>query len=114
MDVKIDHEYDGDGVRCVFSMSDSISAKTTARVFENEQSALNLATFIAAQRGVVSATELHDWLAARGFHVEDFEAADREAAAATLRAAGQITVRGPPLPAHANEEPQPKSETDGV
>jgi hypothetical protein len=94
MDVKVDREYAGDGVRCVFSMDGRSS--TTVRVFNDAQSALNLATFIAAQRGVVSALELHAWLAERGFQVEEFEAADRDAAAATLRAAGQISVRGPP------------------
>lgn len=91
MDVEIDREYTGEGVQCVFRKEGR--NKTTTRVFDSMQSALNMAVFIASQNGINDSAALKTWLEFRGFEVETVEvAADRAQAAARLAAAGPFTL----------------------
>lgn len=104
MDVSVDRDFDGDGVRCVFRMDGK--SKRTTRVFRDMQSALNIAVFIAGQNGITKKEQLRAWLELRGFEVESIEvAADREEAAARLAASGPFTVTNGPLPL-TEEEPR--------
>lgn len=105
MDVSVDRDYDGEGVRCVFRMEGR--SKRTTRTFDSMQSALNIAVFIAGQAGVLEADRLRPWLELRGFQVDSIEAAqDREGAAARLAAAGPFTLRQGPPPEPGPAEPR--------
>jgi hypothetical protein len=90
MDVRVDREFKGDGVRCVFSKDGS--SKRATRVFEDEQSAVNFAVYLAAQSGVIESHRLAVWLEHRGFKVDSFEPGDREAATRRLASAGPFTL----------------------
>jgi hypothetical protein len=92
MDVSVDRDYHGEGVRCVFRMDGR--AKRTTRVFDSMQSALNTAVYIAGQAGVLERDRLQAWLELRGFKVDSIEVnEDREAAAARLAEHGPFTLR---------------------
>jgi methylase of polypeptide subunit release factors len=71
IDISKDTAYTGEGVRCVFSKPNS--TKTTFRIFKDEQSALNMATFIAAQHGINDMEKLKDFLTQRSFEFESIE-----------------------------------------
>ena len=90
IDVRLDREFK-DGVRCVFTKDGS--SKSTSRVFESQQAAMNFAVFLAAQNGVIEADRLRIWLEHRGFHVDSMQVADREEAARRLAAAGPFTLQ---------------------
>lgn len=91
MDVSVDRDYHGEGVRCVFRMDGR--AKRTTRVFDSMQSALNIAVYIAGQAGVVEMDRLRTWLELRGFEVDSIEVnEDREAAARRLAEHGPFTL----------------------
>jgi hypothetical protein len=91
MDVSVDRDYHGEGVRCVFRMDGR--AKRTTRVFDSMQSALNIAVYIAGQAGVVEMDRLRTWLELRGFEVDSIEVnEDREAAARRLTEHGPFTL----------------------
>jgi hypothetical protein len=71
IDISKDLSYAGEGIRCVFSKLNS--TKTTFRIFKDEQSALNMATFIAAQHGINEIDKLKEFLTQRGFEFESIE-----------------------------------------
>lgn len=71
IDISKDLLFKGEGVRCVFSKINS--AKTTFRIFKDEQSALNMAMFIAAQHSVNDKESLQLFLTQRGFEYESIE-----------------------------------------
>lgn len=68
MDVGIDIKFvevDSDGDICTeFSMQ---GAKPVHRWFKNMEAALTMATFVAAQAGIVKPEDLIPWLEERGF-----------------------------------------------
>jgi hypothetical protein len=105
MDVSVDRDYKGDGVRCVFRMEGK--SKRTTRIFDSMQSALNIAVFIAGQAGILEKDRLRVWLELRGFEVESVEVdEDRCATAARLAGHGPFTLR-------QGGEPEPRIEEEG-
>lgn len=77
IDIAKDNLYSGEGVRCVFSKQDS--TKTTFRIFKDDQSALNMAMFIAAQHSINTPDKLKTFLVERGFDYEKIEAVGEDA-----------------------------------
>lgn len=77
IDITKDTLYTGEGIRCVFSKQNS--AKTTFRIFKDDQSALNMAMFVAAQHSINTPDKLKFFLTERGFEYEKIEALGQDA-----------------------------------